>query len=355
MPNQVTTVLDPSTGKKCTVRTGRLAGTSFSGSAYRAVRTKMAIGSGHLVEWASEVTYKFRLSKFTDDLRRWLSDTPEDALASYLTVSGYPDFGSEAGLSPTSPWPADVHIVGKDILRFHAIYWPAFLLAAALPLPRRIVAHAHWMMDHHKMSKSRGNVVDPFAELELYGAETVRLYLMRFGPMANDCSRWYLARFLRALMRIVFYLFPFLDYDRAELAVRYKKDLQAQVGNLLQRTTSVAVNPNQVYPAKPSQICHEDDILFREKTAPWDLAKRRDQDPSTGLRLRQVLYHALEVLRVSGTFLQAVLPCKAETLLDRLGVPRDRRGAADATLDSLADDGERDLGDRGAVLFPPIK
>src|SRR4051794_26950108 len=95
-----------------------------------------------------------------------------DALTNYLTCAGYP--GEIAG-----SWPADYHIVGKDIVKFHAIYWPAFLMAAGLPLPKKIVAHAHWTVDNVKMSKSLGNVVDPHQLMETYGADVVRYFLLR--------------------------------------------------------------------------------------------------------------------------------------------------------------------------------
>jgi len=111
-----------------------------------------------------------------------------DALINYLTVLGYPEMDHG--------WPADVHVVGKDIvksarpawgtlhgltLRFHAVHWPALLMAAQHTPPRRVLTHAHWTMGKYKMSKSRGNVVDPISAIDLYGADVVRWYLMRSG------------------------------------------------------------------------------------------------------------------------------------------------------------------------------
>ncbi|KAJ3310179.1 Methionine--tRNA ligase, mitochondrial, partial [Gonapodya sp. JEL0774] len=165
-------------------------------------RYKISKESGSRVEWTSEPNYKFRIASFTSDLLSWLSsnptaivpahrhrevvrmlqqerigdlsvsrlksrlqwgvrvpDDPEhtvyvwlDALANYLTVTGYP-----AEDSRNSFWPADIHVVGKDIVKFHCIYWPAFLIAAGLPLPKQIVAHGHWTVERTKMSKSKGN------------------------------------------------------------------------------------------------------------------------------------------------------------------------------------------------------
>lgn len=98
-----------------------------------------------------------------------------DALTNYLTALGYPD--TEAA-DFRSFWPASLHVVGKDILRFHAIYWPAFLMAAGLPLPKRLFAHGWWMNEGEKMSKSVGNVVDPVALVQRYGPDPVRHFLL---------------------------------------------------------------------------------------------------------------------------------------------------------------------------------
>ena len=112
-----------------------------------------------------------------------------DALTNYLTVAGYPWKG---GVAQQSSWPADVHVVGKDIVRFHAVYWPAFLLAAGLPLPKTVLAHSHWTMNKAKMSKSRGNVANPFDAIDMFGLDTIRFFLMRVGGnFASDSGRSY--------------------------------------------------------------------------------------------------------------------------------------------------------------------
>lgn len=117
-----------------------------------------------------------------------------DALTNYLTVSGWPE---HAPGTRGSAWPANLHVIGKDIIRFHVIYWPAFLMAAGLPLPKTILAHAHWTMDHFKMSKSRGNVVDPVKMMDLVGVDAMRYYLMRIGgSLASDASKPALIIFL---------------------------------------------------------------------------------------------------------------------------------------------------------------
>jgi methionyl-tRNA synthetase len=102
-----------------------------------------------------------------------------DALLNYLSYSGYPRHHENL-------WPADTHVIGKDIIRFHAVYWPAILMALELPLPRQILAHAHWTMGNFKMSKSRGNVVNPFEALKDFTPDGVRFFLMSKGGLASD-------------------------------------------------------------------------------------------------------------------------------------------------------------------------
>ena len=106
-----------------------------------------------------------------------------DALTNYMTALGYPDTGAEAY---RTFWPADVHVVGKDILRFHAIFWPAFLLAAGLEPPRRVFAHGWWTNEGQKISKSLGNVIDPVQLIETYGLDQTRYFLLREVPFGND-------------------------------------------------------------------------------------------------------------------------------------------------------------------------
>lgn len=192
--------------------------------------------AGHSVEWISEENYKFKLSAFQDKLLEWLEKNPEtiyppgrynetvteikgglhdvsvsrladkvswavsvpddpvhsvyvwlDALTVYLTGAGYPvDSEWESAGSSTHAWPADCHVLGKDILRFHAIYWPAFLMAAGLPLPKKLLIHSHWTVERRKMSKSLGNVVDPSVLVDTYGVDAVRYFLLNSGGVTND-------------------------------------------------------------------------------------------------------------------------------------------------------------------------
>jgi methionyl-tRNA synthetase len=185
--------------------------------------------TGAPVEWVREPSYFFRLSAWQDRLLafyeanpdfigpgarrnevvsfvrgglmdlsvsrtsfRWGVEVPGDpahvmyvwldALTNYLTATGYPD--------PDAPragfWPADLHMVGKDIIRFHAVYWPAFLMAAGLPVPRRVCANGWWTVEGEKMSKSIGNVIEPSALIEQFGRDAVRFFLLREMPFGND-------------------------------------------------------------------------------------------------------------------------------------------------------------------------
>ena len=186
--------------------------------------------TGAPVEWVEESSYFFRLSAYEDRLMALYENQPDfimpksrrnevmsfvkgglkdlscsrttfdwgipvpgdenhvmyvwfDALTNYLTAAGYPD--NEPG-SDGSLWPASLHVVGKDILRFHAVYWPAFLMAADLPLPQRVFAHGWWTNEGQKISKSLGNVINPYDLIQDYGLDQTRYFLLREVPFGND-------------------------------------------------------------------------------------------------------------------------------------------------------------------------
>lgn len=241
-----------------------------------------------------------------------------DALINYLTVAGFP--------GEMKAWPADMHVVGKDIIRFHALHWPALLSAAKLPLPKRVLAHAHWTMGNSKMSKSKGNVVDPIAAMDHYGPDAVRWYLMRSGGSLEGDS----------------------DYSSAELAKAHAK-LGAQLGNLVQRILAPKLLGNV------GDSFERDADMDATLSALPDAIERRfegyeltaavgtleaaladanrffsDNEPWTKDDTSREIAYAYATLRNVGILARPIIPGKSEELLDRLGVPAHERGWKDA-------------------------
>nr|WP_246179874.1 methionine--tRNA ligase [Kocuria coralli] len=252
-----------------------------------------------------------------------------DALTNYLTGLGYPDVDGEMF---RKYWPADVHVIGKDIARFHSVYWPAFLMSAGLELPKMVFAHGFLYNQGEKMSKSVGNVIDPHALVAEYGLDQVRFFLLREVSFGQDGS-----------------------YSHDAIVSRINADLANDLGNLAQRSLSmVAKNCEGQVPAMGElseadrailDAAHDvlgpvrqafDDLQFhraleaiwkvvadcnRYFTAqePWVLRKT---DPE---RMRTVLWTTLEVVRVVALLVQPVMPASAARLLDVLGQPEDRR------------------------------
>tara|TARA_R110002003_G_scaffold97_23_gene7939 strand:- start:6084 stop:6968 length:885 start_codon:yes stop_codon:yes gene_type:complete len=132
-----------------------------------------------------------------------------DALVNYITKAGYP---WAPGRESVGGWPADCQVIGKDIVRFHCIYWPAFLMALGLPLPKQILSHAHWTLGGSKMSKSTGRVVDPFHAIDRFGPDVMRFYMGHEGGIQDDSS-----------------------YDNIRVIQLYNKFLNNQLGNLASR------------------------------------------------------------------------------------------------------------------------
>ena len=246
-----------------------------------------------------------------------------DALTNYLTGVGYPDTGSEMF---ARYWPADVHIIGKDISRFHAIYWPAFLMSAGLEVPRRVMIHGFLQNNGVKMSKSLGNVVAPADMIEQYGLDSVRYFFLREVPYGADGS-----------------------YSHDAIVGRMNADLANNLGNLAQRSLSmVAKNLDGVVP-EPGEFADADRTIldaagsllptvrgffdrqefsraleavwsvlgdtnaYFAEQAPWVLRKT---DPA---RMATVLYVTLEVVRQVALLVQPVMPQSAGKLLDVLG------------------------------------
>lgn len=341
---------------------------------------------GAEVKWVEEPSYFFRLSAYTDKLLQLYEERPEfiqpaarcneitafvrgglrdlsvsrlrerldwgvdvptdpkhvmyvwiDALTNYLTGCGYP---GEMG----DRWPADVHVIGKDIIRFHAVYWPTFLMAAGLDLPRSIFAHGFINIDGQKMSKSLGNVLAPDDLLELFGRDALRYLLLREVPHGQDGS-----------------------FAHAHAAARLNADLANGIGNLAQRTlTLIHKNCGAALP-EPGALTPGDEALLRaarenllpamaaqvdafavhraleavmavasqadayiDAAAPWVLRK---SDPA---RMRTVLYVLAEAIRCVAIALQWAMPGKAGALLDQLGVAQEQRDFAALSASPLA-------------------
>jgi methionyl-tRNA synthetase len=247
-----------------------------------------------------------------------------DALTNYITGVGFPD-ESDANWRY---WPADVHIIGKDIIRFHAVYWPAFLLSAGIPVQKRVYAHGFLFSRGEKMSKSVGNVVDPFNLADLYGVDQVRYFFLREVPFGQDGN-----------------------YNHEAIVARINADLANDLGNLAQRSLSMIAKQYQGVLPEPGALTDNDEAILAQADgmialartamatqqihqalnavwavvaeanryfageAPWALAKT---DPP---RQRTVLYVTAEVVRQIAILTQPVMPDASAKLLDFLGIP----------------------------------
>ena len=337
--------------------------------------------SGAPVEWVREPSYFFRLSAYQDKLLKLYEDQPDfilpasrrnevasfvrsglrdlsisrttfkwgipvpgapdhvmyvwlDALNNYVTACGFPDERA----SHWKYWPADVHMVGKDIIRFHSVYWPAFLMSAGLPLPRRVSSSGWWVAEGEKMSKSLGNVIEARQLADTYGLDQVRYFLLREKPFGGDGS-----------------------ISHQAVVTRTNVDLANDLGNLAQRSLSLIVrNCEGKLPARGSASADDSDLLamadalpdvmrerlerqvfhealeeawkvvraangYIDRQAPWALA-RTDRE-----RMAAVLRVLVDTLRAVATVLQPFMPASMAKMLDQLGVPADAR-----SLGSLA-------------------
>ncbi len=254
-----------------------------------------------------------------------------DALTNYITGVGFPDESDPNWRY----WPADVHIIGKDIIRFHAVYWPAFLMSAGIPLQKRVYAHGFLFSRGEKMSKSVGNVVDPFHLADQYGVDQVRYFFLREVPFGQDGN-----------------------YNHEAIVARINADLANDLGNLAQRSLSMVAkqldgvlpDPGAFSDSDRAILAEADAMIGAARTAmaaqqihhwlnavwsvvaeanryfageaPWALAKT---DPA---RQRTVLYVTAEVVRQIAILTQPVMPDAAARLLDSLGIPADKRDFA---------------------------
>ncbi len=278
----------------------------------------------------SRTTFKWGVPVPDDDahiMYVWL-----DALTNYITAVGFPDTQTEAY---RSFWPADVHMVGKDILRFHAVFWPAFLMAAGLEPPRRVFAHGWWTNEGQKISKSLGNVIEPLQLVETYGLDEVRYFMLREVPFGSDG-----------------------DFSRRAIVGRINGDLANDFGNLCQRVLSMVQRNCGAEAPEPAAYAPEDEAMlarahgliegvrasidaqafhtalvqiwsvvaeangYVDRQAPWALRK------SDAPRMGTVLYVLAEVIRHLGILIQPFTPDAAARLLDQLAVPADQRSFA---------------------------
>ncbi|MGB5212981.1 MAG: methionine--tRNA ligase [Anderseniella sp.] len=339
---------------------------------------KYAIKTGTPVEWVEEESYFFRLSAYQDKLLKLYDEHPEyigpserrnevvsfvksglkdlsvsrttfdwgipvpgapghimyvwvDALTNYMTATGY--LTDDPQLAKY--WPADVHIIGKDIVRFHAVYWPAFLMSAGLPLPKRVFGHGFLFNRGEKMSKSVGNVVDPQSMIDQYGVDQVRYFFMREVPFGQDGN-----------------------YSHEAIVNRVNADLANDLGNLAQRSLSMIAKNCEAKVPLPGELTAEDNEILSAADAllpqcrehhevqalhksldaiwkvvadanryfagqePWALKKT---DPE---RMATVLYVTAEVIRQVAILAQPYMPAAAARLLDLLVVPEDARSFA---------------------------
>jgi methionyl-tRNA synthetase len=278
-----------------------------------------------------------------------------DALVNYITAAGYPDLQS---MSSQQLWPADLQVIGKDIMRFHCIYWPAFLLAAELPVQKQVLSHAHWTMNNMKMSKSRGNVVDPWQAIDHYGVDAVRYYLMRDGRLENDGS-----------------------YSSEHVILRYNTELVGGVGNLVQRITSPSFQELSDMP-RPATESFSSSIAefsravdgyaeaYADHLGKQHLVYKALQDVMDLVHLcntffqqsgpwfkhlpigerRAALYAGQEGARIVALLLQPIVPDAADTLLERLGVENHKRTLPFAKFG--ADDSYKPTATRERVFTP---
>ena len=332
---------------------------------------------GTPVEWVEEKSYFFKLSAYQDRLLKLYADNPDfigpdarrnevvsfvkgglqdlsisrttfnwgikvpgsdehimyvwvDALTNYITGVGYPDTESEAF---RKYWPADVHVIGKDIIRFHAVYWPAFLISAGLDVPRRVFAHGFLFNKGEKMSKSVGNVIDPFTITDAYGVDQVRYFFLREVPFGQDGS-----------------------YSHEAIVQRINADLANDLGNLAQRSLSMigksgakVPEPGAFTDADKAILASADTLIDEARGAMRDFALHTmlasiwkvvadanryfaSEEPwklkDNPERRATVLYTTIEVLRNIAILTLPVTPAASAKLLDLLSVPPSERNFA---------------------------
>lgn len=360
--------------------------------------------SGHPVEWTTEKNYFFKLSRYTQPLLQHYRDNPGfiypqtrlneivafveqglrdlsisrttvtwgipfpgspehviyvwmDALTNYAAAVGFGSGDHESKKKFERYWPADLHLVGKDIVRFHAVYWPAFLMAAGVELPKRVVGHGWWLRDNEKISKSLGNVVRPHNIIDDFGADAFRYFLTREMTFGND-----------------------QNYSDEAFITRYNGDLANGIGNTLSR--AIKMSDTYFGGQTPPTPCDDNDLqklakdivpeylramdelsFHRALEAVWRLVAAIDayivsREPWTRFKkngpdddLSRILWNCLETLRIAWVMVAPFMPASAREALSRLGADPDAIGHTELTWGRLPNDAPLRAAD---PIFPRI-
>lgn len=282
------------------------------------------------VQWGIDVP-----NDNTHNIYVWL-----DALVNYLTAACSIDTDNN-NITTSDIWPIDYHIIGKDILRFHSVYWPAFLSAANLSLPKHITVHGHWTVDNRKMSKSYGNVIDPYMLINTYGIDCTRLYLLSCGSIYDDCN-----------------------YTQSDI-IKQSNLIADQFGNLLLRVTSKSIlqdmnmptidNIDNIDESSKQLIQHMNSIadsvstsystfqfyqvintvmsllrqcnVYIEEQQPWKLCKHNRQQCNIVVNI------TLQCIRICSILLQPIMPVSTDNILNQLSISQQQRTLQYAKFD----------------------
>lgn len=258
-----------------------------------------------------------------------------DALCNYITALGYPDNTKEM----QAYWPANMQIVGKEIMRFHTIIWPALLMALDLPLPQKVYGHGWILFSDDKMSKSKGNVVYPEPIIERYGIDALKYFLLRefvFGQDGNYTNRGFLTRINSDLVndlgnllsRTVSMVEKYTDGIVMEYnaSTEFDESLETIINELFEKFDEAMENMqfNEAFEELWKLVRRANKYI--DETMPWKLAK----DDTKQEELRSVLYHLIETLRVVAVFLRPMLTITSDKILEQINIP-----VEEATLDSV--------------------